>query len=113
MVSVAGTLTLTGGLDVAGTAGTTFTVLGGLDQVGSPSYVLTGPLTGTGTLEKAGSGVLILTPSIEQWFFGGNSCFAELRGRAAEFRPHSLEWRDWQSDNFHDGIGARPQWRHH
>jgi autotransporter-associated beta strand protein len=65
-----GTLTLSGGLRVNGTAGTTVSTLGGVNSTGGGSYVLTGPLSGTGTLDKAGAGTLYLTPSDTSEFSG-------------------------------------------
>lgn len=68
--SVNGNLTFVGGLDAAGTAGTIFTVLGGVNQAGMGNFTIAGPLTGTGTIEKTGSGTLFLTPSSTSGFSG-------------------------------------------
>jgi autotransporter-associated beta strand protein len=71
MISSSGRLTFSGGLDVAGTAGTTLSILGGaLNSAGAGSYAITGALTGSGTLEKGGSGTLHLTPSTTSGFSG-------------------------------------------
>ena len=70
ITSVDGLLTMGGGLVVQGTAGTTFTTLGGVNQGGVSSYNLTGALNGTGTLQKVGSGVLVLAPSDTSGFSG-------------------------------------------
>ncbi len=70
LASVNGTLTLSGGLVAAGTNITTFTTLGGNNSVGAGNFNLTGPLTGTGSIEKAGSGALFLNPSVATGFSG-------------------------------------------
>jgi len=71
IVSSSGLLTLSGGLDVAGTAATTFTLLGGASNTaGAGAYAITGAVTGTGTLEKNGAGTLFLTPSSMSGFSG-------------------------------------------
>lgn len=71
ITSANGLLTLSGSLDVAGTAGTTVTGLGGsANTTGTAGYALTGVLTGTGTLEKTGSGTLLLQPSDTSGFSG-------------------------------------------
>ena len=68
--SINGTLTLSGGLNVLGTAGTTFATLGGANSAAAGNFNLTGPLTGTGTLEKSGSGTLFLNSSTAAGFTG-------------------------------------------
>jgi autotransporter-associated beta strand protein len=71
IVSSSGLLTLSGGLDVAGTAATTFTLLGATaNGAGAGSYAITGAVTGTGTLEKTGAGTLLLNPSSMSGFGG-------------------------------------------
>ena len=70
ILSTSGLLTLSGGLDVAGTAATTLTLIGGVNSLGAGAYAITGALTGTGTLEKTGSGTLFLTPSNSSGFGG-------------------------------------------
>lgn len=70
LMSTSGMLTFSGGFDVAGTAGTTITTLGIVNAAGVGSYAITGALTGTGTLEKATSGTLILAPSDSSGFSG-------------------------------------------
>jgi autotransporter-associated beta strand protein len=65
-----GSLILSGGLVTQGTAGTTVTSLGGTNQVGGNSMVISGPLSGNGTLEKSGGGVLHLIPSNASAFSG-------------------------------------------
>jgi len=70
ITSANGTLTLSGTLNVGGTAGTTLTSLGGINQAGANFYNLTGALAGTGTLEKSGGGTLFLTPSSTAGFSG-------------------------------------------
>lgn len=69
-ISMNGMLSFTGGLDVAGTAGTTVSILGGVNQAGASFYTLSSALTGTGTLEKAGGGTLFLNPSVTSGFNG-------------------------------------------
>lgn len=68
--SINGTLTLSGTLNVGGTAGTTITNLGGVNSAGVGDYSLTGVLTGTGTLEKSGAGTLFLNASDTSGFSG-------------------------------------------
>lgn len=70
IISVNGLLTFVNGLDAPGTAGTTLTTLGGTNGGGSGSYLLNGPLTGAGTLEKAGGGTLFLEASSTSGFSG-------------------------------------------
>jgi len=70
LISADGTLTLSGTLNVGGTAGTTITSLGGINQAGASFYNFTGILAGTGTLEKSGGGTLFLTPSDTSGFAG-------------------------------------------
>lgn len=69
-ISAGGLLSFTSGLDVAGTAGTTVSQFGGVNTAGAGGYSLTGVLTGVGTLEKTGSGTLLLTPSDTSGFSG-------------------------------------------
>jgi fibronectin-binding autotransporter adhesin len=70
LTSANGTLTLSGTLNVLGTAGTTITTLGGGNQAGVGNYNLTGVLSGTGTLEKSGGGTLFLNASDTTGFSG-------------------------------------------
>jgi autotransporter-associated beta strand protein len=71
MTAVNSTLTLSGSLDVGGTAGTTISGLGSAaNAAGASNYLLTGALTGTGTLEKTGAGTLWLMPSDTTGFSG-------------------------------------------
>lgn len=71
MSAINGTLTLSGSLDVAGTAGTTISGLGSAaNAAGVSNYLLTGAITGTGTLEKTGVGTLWLNPSDTSGFSG-------------------------------------------
>lgn len=69
--SVNGTLTLSGGLNAAATAlVTTVTTLGGGNTTGIGNFILNGPLSGLGLLEKTGSGTLFLNPSSASGFTG-------------------------------------------
>lgn len=65
-----GTLTLSGPVNVAGTAGTTVATLGGANQAGPNFYQFTGSLSGTGTLDKSGGGTLFFNPSSTATFNG-------------------------------------------
>ena len=71
VISTEGVLTLSGSLDVAGTTASTLAIFGGINTTGAlGSYRLTGPITGTGTIEKAGAGTMFLTPSATSGFSG-------------------------------------------
>ncbi|MEN3940585.1 autotransporter-associated beta strand repeat-containing protein [Prosthecobacter sp. SYSU 5D2] len=70
LTSANGTLSITGSLQVIGTAGTTVTSLGAVTTAGANFYNLTGALSGTGTLEKTGAGTLFLNPSSTASFNG-------------------------------------------
>ena len=71
LTAINGTLTLSGSLDAAGTAGTTISSLGSAaNAAGVSNYLLSGPLTGTGTVEKTGVGTLWLNPSDTSGFSG-------------------------------------------
>lgn len=70
LTSANGILTLSGSLNVAGTAASTITSLGSVNSTGTAMYVFTGTLTGTGTLEKAGAGALLFNPSSTSGFSG-------------------------------------------
>lgn len=63
-------LTLSGGLDIAGTAGTAVAQFGGVNATGAGSYVLSGALSGTATLDKNGAGTLLYLPSSVSGFSG-------------------------------------------
>ena len=86
ILSSSGLLTLSGGLDVAGTAATTFTLVGGVNSAGAGSYALTGALTGTGTLEKTGAGTLFLTPSSSSGFAGTLRVSSSATGNQSSVR---------------------------
>ncbi|HRH96343.1 MAG TPA: hypothetical protein PLB55_10440, partial [Prosthecobacter sp.] len=88
--SVNGTLTLSGTLNVLGAAGTTITTLGGLNQSGVGNYSLNGILSGTGTLEKSGSGTLFLNPSNTSGFAGRLRISASATGQQSSVRVTSL-----------------------
>ena len=70
ITSTAGLLTLSGGVDAPGTAGTNFLQIGHTQGTGAGMTAITGALTGTGTLEKTGVGTLFLTPSSTSGFSG-------------------------------------------
>jgi autotransporter-associated beta strand protein len=65
--SVNGLLTV-GNLVVGGTSGTNYTTFGSANSQGN--YAVTGVLSGTGSIQKAGSGTLILSPSSASGFSG-------------------------------------------
>lgn len=70
-ISSNGLLTFSGSLVVNGTAGTHLGGLGGTNSGAVPgNFAVTGTLSGTGTLQKSGSGVLILAPSDASGFTG-------------------------------------------
>lgn len=68
--SLGGRLTLSGGLAVSGTTAATQSIFGAANQSGAGSYLISGPLTGSGILEKTGSGTVILSPSSSSGFSG-------------------------------------------
>lgn len=70
ITSTNGVLNLTGTLNVAGTFASQFSILGGINQGGVNNFNLSGTLTGTGTLEKMGGGMLLLNPSSVSGFGG-------------------------------------------
>ncbi len=90
--SVNGTLTLAGVLNVGGAAGTTISTLGGgINTAGAGgSYLLTGELAGTGTLEKAGAGTLFLTPSLTSSFNGRLRISGSATGGQSSVRVTTL-----------------------
>lgn len=65
-----GILKLSGALVVQGTAATTITSFGGTNQTGASNFSITGTLSGTGTVDKSGSGMLLLNPSDSSGFAG-------------------------------------------
>lgn len=88
--SINGLLTLSGTLDVGGTAGTTVTNLGGVNSAGVGDYLLTGVLTGTGTLEKSGAGTLFLNASNTSGFSGRLRVSSSATGQQSSVRVTSL-----------------------
>ncbi len=70
IISQAGTLNFSGNLNVGSAFNTIVTSLGGTNQTGSGSYTITGALSGTGILEKTGSGTLLLEPASTAGFGG-------------------------------------------
>lgn len=70
--AVNGTLSLanTSTLNVQGTAVTTFTTFGGSNTTGVGNVSVTGVVTGTGSIEKSGSGTLFWNPSDVSGFSG-------------------------------------------
>ena len=84
--SIEGTLTLSGTLNVGGTATTTFLALGGVNSAGVGNYNLTGVLTGTGSLEKSGAGTLFLQPSSVSGFSGTIRISSSATGQQSSVR---------------------------
>ena len=68
--SVNGTLTFSGTLISQGTSATTFLNLGGINSAGVGNFNLTGILSGSGSIEKSGAGILFLSPSTVSGFTG-------------------------------------------
>jgi len=86
-----GLLTLSGTLNVGGTAGTTISTLGGTNTAGAGGgYNLTGILSGTGTLEKIGAGTLFLNPSSTASFNGRLRISGSATGGQSSVRVTSL-----------------------
>lgn len=88
--SVNGTLTLSGSLNVGGTAGTTLTSFGGVNSAGVGDYLLSGVLEGTGTLQKSGAGTLFLMPSDTSGFSGRVRISGSATGQQSSLRITSL-----------------------
>ena len=88
--SVNGTLTLSGSLNVGGTAGTTLTSLGGVNSAGVGDYLLSGVLEGTGTLQKSGAGTVFLMPSDTSGFSGRVRISGSATGQQSSLRITSL-----------------------
>ena len=70
LIADGGLLTLSGSLDILGTAGTHFVTFGGVNAKGNGNYALTGALSGTGSLNKESGGTLLLSPTDSAGFSG-------------------------------------------
>ena len=90
ITSANGTLTFSGTLNAGGTAGTTVTTLGGINSTGVGNYNLTGTLSGTGYLEKAGAGTLFFNPSDSSGFSGRLRISASATGGQSSVRITSV-----------------------
>lgn len=86
VTSAFGQLTFAGTTTANGTAGTHFSVLGGTNQAGVGQYAITGLLAGTGTLEKSGSGMLLLAPSSSAGFSGNFRISTSATGTQSSVR---------------------------
>jgi autotransporter-associated beta strand protein len=84
--SANGTLALTGTLAAQGTAGTTFTSLGGTNTAGVGLFSVTGVVTGSGSIEKAGAGTLFWNPSSVSGFTGTLRVSASATGQQSTVR---------------------------
>lgn len=84
--SANGTLALTGTLAVQGTAGTTFASFGGTNTAGVGLFSVTGVVTGSGSIEKAGSGTLFWNPSSVSGFTGTLRVSASASGQQSTVR---------------------------
>jgi autotransporter-associated beta strand protein len=84
--SVNGTLTLSGTVNVSGTATTTFLALGGVNSAGVGNFDLTGILAGTGSIEKSGAGTLFLNPSSTSGFTGTIRISGSATGQQSSVR---------------------------
>lgn len=88
--SVNGTLKLTGTLNTGGTSATTVTSLGGVNTAGVGNFSLEGILMGTGTIEKSGSGTLVLDPTSVSGFTGTMRVSASATGQQSTVRVTQL-----------------------
>lgn len=84
-----GTLTLSGTLNALGTLATTISTLGGTNTGGIANFMLSGALTGTGTVEKSGSGTLFFEPSSVAGFSGALRMSASAAGGQSTVRISS------------------------
>ncbi|MGC3969193.1 MAG: hypothetical protein QM775_18050 [Pirellulales bacterium] len=84
--SIGGTLTISGNLNVLGTAVTTFLTLGGVNSAGVGNYAVTGSLTGTGSIEKSGAGTLFLSPTSTAGFLGTLRISGSATGQQSSVR---------------------------
>jgi autotransporter-associated beta strand protein len=84
--SVNGTMTLSGTVVANGTALANFLILGGVNSSVVGDFDLTGVLSGTGTIEKNGSGTLFLNPSNATGFTGNIRIGASAVGQQSTVR---------------------------
>lgn len=92
VISNNGTLTIAGSLNVAGAAGTHISSLGGVNTAGAGgNFILTGELTGSGTLNKQGAGTLTLTPSLTSNFNGRLRISGSATGGQSSVRVFSAD----------------------
>lgn len=84
-----GTLTISGTLNALGTLATTISTLGGTNTGGIANFMLSGALTGTGTVEKSGSGTLFFEPSSVVGFSGALRMSASAAGGQSTVRISS------------------------
>ncbi len=92
ILSNQGLLTLAGGVNVAGVAGTHISNLGGVNSAGANAdFRITGELTGSGTLNKQGAGVLVLTPSATSNFNGRLRITGNATGGQSSVRVFSAD----------------------
>lgn len=81
-----GLLTLSGTLNVLGTTATTFTSLGGVNSAGNGSFLLSGTVTGSGSIEKSGAGTLFLNPTSTSGFTGTLRISGSATGQQSSVR---------------------------
>jgi len=81
-----GLLTLSGTLNVLGTSGTTFTSLGGVNSAGNGSFLISGTLSGSGSIEKSGAGTLFLNPTSISGFTGTLRISGSATGQQSSVR---------------------------
>lgn len=92
ILSNQGLLTLAGSVNVAGVAGTHISNLGGVNSAGANAdFRITGELTGSGTLNKQGAGVLVLKPSATSNFNGRLRITGNATGGQSSVRVFSAD----------------------
>ncbi len=84
--SINGTLGLSGTVNAQGTSATTFLSFGGINTAGVGNYNLTGVLSGTGSIEKSGAGILHFNPSSTSGFAGTVRISASATGQQSSVR---------------------------
>lgn len=84
--SINGTLALSGTVVSLGTTTSTFLSFGGINAAGVANFDLTGTLSGSGSMEKSGSGILYFRPSSVAAFSGTLRISGSATGQQSSVR---------------------------